>query len=287
MPPDASNPGLRHHDAAGWALGALDSADAGAFEAHLRDCAECQADVARFEALTRALKSPAPAVEPPADLGAKVLASVQHAIVIAGRPGSAQPAVRTAGPARQPATAADVQQAVHEARNPAVTASPAPARMSRWWHWHWNLPVFSLAAALGAAAAAAIVVFAQIGQSAAPVAAGAGTQIPLHASLTSARVEPSGHATAHHTAGGWMIHLTVRNLPALLPGQFYECWYARAGNHPDHPKLITAGTFTARTGSFTMWSAADPGTFRRMLITTQTASSPGRPGLTVLEGSPH
>jgi hypothetical protein len=158
--------------------------------------------------------------------------------------------------------------------------------MSRWWHWHWNFPVFSLAAALGAAAAAAIVLFAQIGQSAAPAAAGAGTNIPLHASLTSALVKPSGHATAQHRAGGWEIHLTVKNLPGLGAGQFYECWYAGAGNRPGHPKLITAGTFTARTGSFTMWSAADPGKFRRMLITAQSAGNPGKPGLTVLEGSP-
>ena len=63
MPPDTT-PGLGHPDAAGWALGALDPADAEAFEAHLPDCAGCQQAVAEFGAITRALTSAAPAVEP-------------------------------------------------------------------------------------------------------------------------------------------------------------------------------------------------------------------------------
>ena len=56
MPPDAGHPELAHSDAAGWALGALDPADAEAFQIHLRDCAECQATMTGFEAVTRALK---------------------------------------------------------------------------------------------------------------------------------------------------------------------------------------------------------------------------------------
>jgi hypothetical protein len=287
MPPDAGHPELPHSDAAGWALGALDPADAEAFQIHLRDCAECQATMTGFEAVTRALKCPAPAVEPPPDLAAKTLASIQHAILTAGQPGAFQPVVMMAGPAPQPATAATVQQAVQEAKKPGNAPGSASARMSRWWHWHWNFPVFSLAAALGAAVAAVIVVVAQIGQGAAPAVAGAGTQIPLHATAvrTSAGVQPSGHATARHTAGGWQVHLTVKNLPRLGAGEFYECWYAGPGNRPGHPRLITAGTFRARTGSFTMWSAADPLRFTHMQITAESPDDPGRPGLIVLEGT--
>ncbi len=104
MPPDASNPELAHADVAGWALGALDPADAEAFGLHLAECAECQADVAGFDALTRALNSPAPAVEPPADLEAMTLASVQHAIMTSGQRDQAktvQTAVMTATAARE------------------------------------------------------------------------------------------------------------------------------------------------------------------------------------------
>ena len=130
MPPEA-NPELHHPDAAGWALGILDPPEAASFEAHLADCEECQSAVAEFQPVADALHGPvAPAVEPPADLEVKTLASVQDAVV----------AARNA-----------------EEKAP----GPAPRKMSAWWHWHWNLPVFSVAAACGAAAAAIVVIAAQ------------------------------------------------------------------------------------------------------------------------------
>ena len=143
MPPDTSNPGwLTPTPPAGpWApwtpLTRRPS------RLHLPDCAECQAAVAEFEALTRALKSPAPAVEPSADLGARTLASVQHAIMTAGQPGHAKTSVRrhdgrtpAGSPPRRhrPAGRPGSQEA-------GQLSGPAPARMSRWWHWHWNFPV--------------------------------------------------------------------------------------------------------------------------------------------------
>jgi anti-sigma-K factor RskA len=290
MPPDEI-PDL-HPDAAGWALGALDPDDKATFETHLQDCGECQATVAEFAGMSRALKSMAPAVEPPPDLGSKTLAAVQFAVMqVKGETTvkAAQPTVMMAVPKQEAPTVASVRQAVDEAKAPESKADRAPSRRSRWWHWHWNFPVFSLAATVGAAAAAAVVVLANIGQSVVPAVAGPGTQIPLHAtsaSLTSAKARPSGHATARQTTGGWQIHLTVKNLPRLGPGEFYECWYAGSGNSLGHPKLITAGTFTARTGSFTMWSAADPRKFRLMQITAESSGDPGQPGVIVLQGSP-
>lgn len=276
MPPDA-NRELGHPDAAGWALGALDPEDAAAFQVHLRDCAECQSAVAEFESMARALKSPAPAVEPPPGLEAKVVASVQHAVLTAKQAGEAP-------------TIARPQRATLAAKRDEQTAEPAPARMSKWWHWHWNFPVFSLAAALGAAVAAvAAVVVVQLGHTAAPAVAG--TVIPLHAQVASvgSGQAPSGQAIAQHSAAGWQIQLTVKHLPALGPGQFYECWYAGPGNRPGHPNLITAGTFTVgRSGaaSVTMWSAADPHQFPTMQITVERPSDPGQPGPVILSGSP-
>ena len=276
MPPDA-NRELGHPDAAGWALGALDPEDAAAFQVHLRDCAECQSAVAEFESMARALKSPAPAVEPPPGLQAKVVASVQHAVMTAKQAGEA-PAI------------ARPQRAALAAKRDEQTPGPAPAKMSKWWHWHWNFPVFSLAAALGAAAAAVVaVVVVQLGHPAVPAVAG--TVIPLHAQVASvgSGPAPSGQAIAQHSAGGWQIQLTVKHLPALGPGQFYECWYAGPGNRPGHPDLITAGTFTVgRSGAanVTMWSAADPHQFPTMQITVERPSDPGQPGPVILSGSP-
>ena len=282
MPPDASPE--PHDDAAGWALGALDPDDAAAFETHLHDCTECQTAVAEFASMTRALKSPAPSVEPPPDLGARTLAAVQHAVLTAGQAEQSTPAaatVMTAVLTKEAPTAATVAQAVAEAKQP--TPDPEPSRMSKWWHWHWNFPVFSLATVCGAAAAAVVAVVVSVG-SAAPALAG--TTIPLSATTSTSALHPSpsGRAVARKAAGGFQIHLTVKNLPPLKTGQFYECWYTTRTAGPGPKPLITAGTFTARTGTFTMWSAADPKRVKVMEITVQTAANPGVPGTPLLRG---
>ena len=280
-PPDAGHPELGHDDAAGWALGALDPADAEAFEAHLRDCARCQVDVAEFEAMTRALKSPAPAVEPPADLEARTLASVRHAIMTAAQAGQAntvQPIVATAIPARETATAATVQQAVHEARNSESAPGPAPARMSRWWHWHWNFPVFSLAAACGAAAAALVVVLVQAGQFA-PLAA--------KFSMQTAGGHPAGTVVVHRSPNGWTLDAAFSHLRPLAASQYYECWYLKSASDPPSD-AITAGSFLyggGGTRSFIMTSAADPRLYKIMEITIQHPGDSGRPGQVILRGS--
>jgi Anti-sigma-K factor rskA/Putative zinc-finger len=249
MAPDAADePG--HPDAAAWALGALDPGEAERFQVHLQSCGGCRIAVADFAQVARALAHPPPAVEPPPDLQARTLASVQYAIMSAKRS------------AEQP--------------------QPAPAKARRWWHWHWNLPVFSAAAALGAAAAAIVTVLVQ-GPQTAPVLAQ--TVIPLHAATGSAA---SGQATARHTQFGWSIHLTVNHLPPLGPGQFYECWYAGPGNRPGHPKLITAGTFkVGRSGaaSVSMWSAVNLQVFQTMQITAERPGDAGQHGQVILTGT--
>jgi Anti-sigma-K factor rskA/Putative zinc-finger len=251
MPPDA--PGeLGHPEAAAWALGALDPGEAEAFHAHLQSCGGCRIAVADFEQVARALAHPPPELEPPPDLQARTLASVQYAAMSAKR----------------------------AAENP--QPAPAPAKAHQWWHWHWNFPVFSVAAALGAAAAAIVVVLVQVAQT---TPAQAQTVIPLHAASGSAA---SGQATARHTEYGWSIQLTVKHLPPLGPGQFYECWYAGPGNRPGHPELITAGTFTvgrSDTASVTMWSAANPQAFQTMQITAERPGDAGQHGQVILTGT--
>jgi hypothetical protein len=251
MPPDAISE-LDHAEAAAWALEALDPGEAGRFQAHLQSCGSCRISVAEFEQVARALAHPPTELEPPPDLQARTLASVQYAVI------SARQARENAQPAG------------------------ALAKASRWWHWHWNFPVFSVAAALGSAVVAVVFVLAQVVQT---VPAQAQTVIPLHGASGSAA---SGQATAVHSDGGWSIRLTVHHLPPLAPGKFYECWYAGPGNRPGHPELITAGTFTTGpggTGSFTMWSAANPQVFRTMQITAERPGDAGQHGHVILAGT--
>ena len=117
-----------HHDAAGWALGALDPDDAAAFEVHLATLHECQSAVAEFESMARALRSPAPAVEPPPDLEAKVLASVQHAVMTAREAGQAGDTSRTAVMRKPSQGAQTTVLDLHTARARLRTAHPGQHR---------------------------------------------------------------------------------------------------------------------------------------------------------------
>ena len=241
MPYDL-NHALEHPDVAGWVLGALDPVDAQDFEAHLGSCEACQAAVAEFEPVARALRSAAPAAEPPADLQARTAAAVQYAILAAGRPEQAQ------------------------------------GKASRWWHLHWTnrfMPLFTAVAAAAVTAAAFVGV--QIFQSA-PALAASYVLTPLPGQAGSAT------ATSRDVAGGYEIQLTAKDLPKLGPGEFFECWYADPDSRAGHLDLITGGTFSGN-GTFTMWTAADPGTFKVMEISEEKASAGGQQGQVILRGT--
>ena len=80
MPPhDAHDSAGLHPDVAGWVLHALDHDDDMRFAAHLQECEDCQAAVAELRPVAQALAHAAPALEPPADLGARTLVAVQQA----------------------------------------------------------------------------------------------------------------------------------------------------------------------------------------------------------------
>jgi anti-sigma-K factor RskA len=64
-------------DAAAYALGALDSAEAEAFRVHLADCAACQKEVAEFEQIAGALPESAPQHRVPKNLRRRVLSEVR------------------------------------------------------------------------------------------------------------------------------------------------------------------------------------------------------------------
>ena len=130
MPTYDTHPDLGHPEVAGWVLGALDPPDAEAFGEHLASCSQCQGAVAEFEAVARAFRYPVPDAEPPPELEAKVLASVQRAVLTASRSDQAptiQHAVLTTQPDRTP-TVAGIQRPVLGGRRDEGTPEPPAIR---------------------------------------------------------------------------------------------------------------------------------------------------------------
>ena len=256
MPYDAQH-AIEHPEVAAWVLGALDPGDLAAFEEHLQCCEQCQAQAEEFAPVGEGLKFAAPAVNPPADLELKTVSAVQYAAMAESRSDTA------------PA--------------PEAAAEPKPSLSSkagRWWHLRWTNPLLPVVTALGAAAlTAAAFIGVQLSQIAAPAVAASYVLRPQPGQTGSAT------ATAYEIHGGYKFQLTARHLPKLGPGQFFECWYVGPNNRPERPQLITGGTFSSSNGTFTMWSAADPGTFRVMQITEEQAGAGSQQGKVILRGT--
>jgi Anti-sigma-K factor rskA len=260
MPYDAQH-ALEHPEVAGWALGALDPDDLAAFEEHLQCCGQCQAEAAEFAPVGEGLKFAAPAVEPPADLELKTVSAVQYAAM----------AERRTEPEPEPEPGS---------RPEPVPKPSSTGKASRWWHLHWTNPLLPVVTALGAAAlTAATFIGVQLSQ----------TGVPAVVASFDLKPQPGQHgsamAAARDVTGGYAIQLTVKNLPKLRNGQFYECWYAGQNNRPGNPELITAGTFAASNGTFNMWSAADPAKFKTMQITAEQAGNASQHGKIILSGT--
>jgi anti-sigma-K factor RskA len=175
-------------------------------------------------------------------------------------------------PDLQARTLAAVRQAAAQGR-----PDGAPSRHARWRRWNTRMLTLAAAVVIAAGVGAGLLVSRSGG--------GPSFTIPLHPAAGQAA---AGQAVAHQADGGFSIRLTVRHLPDLGPGRFYECWYAGPGSRPGHPQLITAGTFTvgpSGTGTVQMWSAADPRTFPIMQITAETAGDGGQHGRIILTGT--
>jgi len=246
MPYDM-NHSLEHPEVAGWVLGALDPGDARAFEEHLGSCDQCQAAVAEFEPVARSFRLAAPAAEPPADLEARTVAAVQHAVLAADRQ------VKT------------------------------PGKASRWWHLHWTdrlMPIFTAVAA--AAVTAAVFIGVQVFQGAAPAVA---ATINLHATAdhsgsgvaiahrTDGGFQIRLTVTGLPVLGSGQFYECWYAGPNNRPG------------HPD--LITAGTFVVDRTGSetFTMWSAADPGKFNTMQITAEQPGDASQHGQVILYGT--
>ncbi len=165
--------------------------------------------VAEFEAVTRALKSPAPAVEPPPGFAARSLASVQHTVKTAGEgdpAATARSTVRPAGPVPQPSPAV----APGRPFSRSGTRDRAAAGASK------KVEALALARLLLSRVRAR-------GGGSRGGRGGVGQSYPSGPDADfssrhqrSVHVGPGPavrHATAHKTACGWQIDLAVMNLP--------------------------------------------------------------------------
>lgn len=251
MSPDLG-PEHGHLDAAGLALGALDPADALAFQDHLPGCAQCQQAVADFQRVATALRRPSPPIELPPDLEERTITRVLQAAAAASQP--SQPASQPGG---------------QEAR---VIRFPLRTRRTR----------LLTAVAAAAAVAAAVVV---------PLSLrGAGASTPVAAEFSLQAITASnpawGNATVYHESASFKIVLHLHQLAATHPGQSYGLSYIGPQSRQGKPTVITVGSFTVGSSGLanpTMWSAANPAKYRTMEITIDTGSGTA-PGKEILVG---
>ncbi|MEP6892914.1 MAG: anti-sigma factor [Gaiellaceae bacterium] len=82
-----------HELTAGYALDALEADERQVYEAHLRDCAQCQEDLASFWEVTGALALAATGPEPPSELRERIVAAAraETQTVVPFRPRRLQP----------------------------------------------------------------------------------------------------------------------------------------------------------------------------------------------------
>lgn len=210
-----------------YVLGALAPEERTLFEAHLRSCPSCAAEVAALTDVAQALDQAVPAVDPPPQLRARILASV--------RPDAArQPHVVTRG--------------VEEAKSAVV---PLPHRRRSWPLWTgWMAAAASLAVAAFLwqqasglrgllqdaehRVAEAIerwrdaerrLEVATQDADRARVQFAAATALDARTfSLKGQAVAPSAVARAYLSASRGLL-LTASHLPALAPGRTYQLWY--------------------------------------------------------------
>ena len=287
---------LAHPEAFDFVFGSLTTPEGVQFIRHLNGCQHCRLVVDEYIEVGEVIKNLPPPVEPPASLedravSAMVAAQAEAASAYgpttapAGRPDPEDSAVTRVYPkgAPKPPTEHETQvlprPPAHPASEPGLP--PAVTRLRVWRRGRL---------AAGVAAAAAIVIAAIV----IPLSLTGGPTtvvIPLHAT-TAAKVFGTGAATAKATARqageSWTFDLTVHGLKPLPGNQVYECWWAGPGSTPDHPVVVTGGSFvvgSSGSATLTMTTGVDPRQFRTMEITAGSPSNGAWHGPVLLTGS--
>jgi len=187
-------------DAGAWVLGALPDADAAAFAEHLRECAVCQAEVARLQGVADVLALAAPPAAPSPALKARIMDVVEREAQL----------LAAAGP---------------EADRP---EQPGGERGERggWWHRLLGRP-WLVATAAAALVAIGVVTGLLVSDSAPSQTTRPVTAIARAQGATGELVQRGGHAELHFA-----------HMPPPPPGRVYQAWILR-GDKPQPDAVFT------------------------------------------------
>lgn len=232
------------HDLVGaYVLDALSPEEQRVFEAHLRTCPSCRQEVAQLRPVVDVLPLALDAVEPPAELGARIIAAAR-ADVPGGRP-----AVLLGG-GTPPSQARTWGTSVWLSAAAAVLIVALGL---------WNLRLQSQMHNMQTADAFRQDVLSAVARGA-TVSPVAGT--PTMPGATAALVQPRGNAPAY---------LIVRGMPPPPAGKVYEMWFMRSG------KAYPAGTFgTGGTGT-SVFQLSGPATGSALAAVTMEPGPSGGP----------
>jgi len=215
---NAAHDELRH-DAAAYALDALEPAERAAFEAHLGSCAECAADVRQMRLAASALPHTVPQVSPPPSLRARILGEMTGAVAAAPAPGPA-PAMVVREQRGLPAWLQIAAMLVIGA-GVFFYAQRMQTRVSNLEAQLRQAQTLVAAAERQTLEARNVAVRAQsaMGVFAAPDVA--------RIDLAGQQVAQTARARALWSRARGMV-FTVSNLPALPPGRVYQVWVVTA-----------------------------------------------------------
>jgi len=222
-----------------FALGAVTAEEAAAVREHLATCAECQAEIAALWVAVDTLPALVDPMEPPPALRGRISEAILADV--AARP------VTPAAPA-PPAR-------IIPASAPLPMVLPAePIRPARWW-----------SAPAPWAAAAAILLLLSAGMlfwnlqlrdqiDRAPV--------PETFALAAADIAPDARGVVTYLPDDRLMMLSVRDLPALAPGEVYEVWLIEGDEAP-----VPAGVFDQSTAQHAI--VADRALYDTLAITNE------------------
>ena len=232
------------HQLAGlYALHALDDVESLRFERHLRDCAECELDVAGMQSAAAALGA-AEATDYPQRMKASVLEAASRTRQL---------------PPLAPRRTPRVQQ-----------------------RWLGVAAAAVLVVAVGAGALVGVVVGrARPGASTGPSDSAGAAAVAQLLTAADARVVPlrstaGGHASVVVSASLGGAAVVASDMPAAPGGHVYEAWYVDAAGRP-----VAAGTFTpAVAGPTTVPLVGSPGVATTVAVTVEPAGGSTAPTTT-------
>jgi anti-sigma-K factor RskA len=195
-----------HGDAAAYVLGALDAAGRARFEAHAATCPDCLRDVAAFRDTTDRLALAVPQVDPPPQLGARIMARARELL----------PELEPA-PLQVP---------------PPIALVPPPVRRG-WLEWSSRLSLGVAAISLMLAAVGGGLAFnsnqrlEQTAQSAAQLAETLQIMYQpgmITKSLNGTEISPQAKGKIWIVPDANQAVIMTYDMPQLAQGESYQCW---------------------------------------------------------------